>query len=138
MTRTAQYVLDTSAVIDLPEPHELAVDGAFLVSSITVAELNAGVHATDDPIKRANRIATLQWLARTVDVLPFTESAAQMYGQLYAMVLMAGRNPRSRLMDLLIASVAATHQLPLVTRNADAFRGLAPLVEVIDLAGSLG
>jgi toxin FitB len=132
VTRIARYLLDTSAVIDLPKPDELPVDGGFLVSSITVAELNAGVH-TADPIKRANRVATLQWLARTVDVLPFTESTAAMYGQLCAMVLAAGRNPRARQMDLLIASVAAVHRLPLVTRNADDFRGLAPLVEIVDL-----
>lgn len=83
----------------------------------------------------AVRIDRLQWLAETLDVLPLTESAGRMYGQLYAMVLAAGRNPRPRRMDLLIASVAAVHQLPLATRNAQDFAGLAPLVELIDLGG---
>ncbi|WP_245645767.1 type II toxin-antitoxin system VapC family toxin [Pseudonocardia acaciae] len=127
-------MLDTSAVIDLPAAG-LNESDEYLVSSITVAELNAGVHKTPDPIERAIRVDRLLWLAEALDVLPFTESAARMYGQLTALMLAAGRNPRPRRLDLLIASVAATHQVPLVTRNAKDFTGLAPLLEVVDLNG---
>lgn len=56
-----------------------------------------------------------------------------MYGQLYAMVLDGGRQPRGRRMDLLIAAVAAIHRIPLVTRNGADFTDLAPLVKVIAL-----
>jgi toxin FitB len=131
MTR---FLLDTSAVIDLPTSG-LALDDEYLVSAVTVAELNAGVHKATDPLELAIRINRLQWLAATLDVLALTESAGRMYGQLYAMVLAAGRDPRPRRMDLLIASVAAVHQLPLVTRNAKDFAGLAPLVELVELSG---
>ncbi len=127
-----RYLLDTSAVIDLPDSG-LGADDEYLVSSITVAELNAGVHQASDVLARSVRINRLMWLGDTLDVLPYSESAARMYGQLTAMALAAGRNPRPRRMDLLIASVAAVHQIPLVTHNAKDFRGLAPLVELIDL-----
>ena len=60
--------------------------------------------------------------------------STRMYGQLNAMMIAAGRNPRSRRMDLLIASVAATRKLPLVTHNTKDFAGLAPLVELVDLS----
>jgi toxin FitB len=133
MSRHARYVLDTSAVITLPRPHELEVDGEFVVSAITIAELNAGIVAARDPIKLADRVAKLHWLAGTVDVIPYSEVAARRYGELYAMVQAIGRNPRRRQMDLLIASVAVAHELPLVTRNADDFKGLSTALEVVDL-----
>jgi predicted nucleic acid-binding protein len=34
-------------------------------------------------------------------------------------------------MDLMIAAIASSRDLPLYTRNADAFRGLGDMVEVI-------
>lgn len=130
MTSPGQFLLDTSAVIDLPT--EIDPDAQYLVSSITVAELNAGIHTTASPVERAGRLARLQWVD-ALEPLPFTTMAARMYGQAYAMVLAAGRNPRPRRMDLLIASVAATHQLPLITRNGADFADLKPLVRVIAL-----
>ena len=129
MTR---YLLDTSAVID-PPGSKLESDAEYVISSITVAEFNAGIYTTNDIIERAVRVDRLLWLSDTFDVIPFTESAARMYGQLNAATLAAGRNPRGRRMDLLIASTAAVQQLPLVTYNAKDFAGLSPLVEVVDL-----
>lgn len=130
MTSPSQYLLDTSAVIDLPT--EIEPDAQFLVSSITVAELNAGIHTTASPVERASRLARLQWV-EALEPLPFTTVASRMYGQVYAMVLAAGRNPRPRRMDLLIASIAAAHQLPLITRNEADFADLKPLVQVVAL-----
>lgn len=132
MTR---FVFDTSVVID-PPSGGLHEDDEYVVSAVTVAELNAGVHKAADPVTRANRIDRLHWLTDTFDVLPFTESAGRMYGHLYALVLAIGRDPRPRRMDLLIASTAAAHHLPLVTRNPKDFVGLAPYVEVVGLSGS--
>jgi predicted nucleic acid-binding protein len=135
MSSRRQYLLDTSAVIDLPSKDAPIADGAeYLISSITVAELNAGIHHAPNPVERAVRLGRLQWVDQDFDPLPFTGATARMYGQLNALVIAAGRNPRSRHMDLLIAAVAATHQLPLVTRNAKDFAGLAPLVELVDLS----
>lgn len=134
-TSLSRVLLDTSAVIDLPDSADLPADAEFAISSITLAELSAGVHAAQRPRERAIRLARLQRVESSIASLPFTPMAARMYGQLYAMVLETGRKPRRRQMDLLIAAVAAIHQLPLVTRNADDFADLHPLVKIIALPG---
>jgi predicted nucleic acid-binding protein len=128
-----RYLLDTSAVIDLPSPAQITSDAEYLISSITLAELNAGIHAAKDPLQRADRLARLQWVSDTFDPLPFTVGAARTYGQLVALVLAAGRNPRPRRMDLLIASVAAHHRLPLLTHNPTDFADLSQLLILIGL-----
>ncbi|MGH3544387.1 MAG: type II toxin-antitoxin system VapC family toxin [Mycobacteriales bacterium] len=125
--------MDTSAVIELPtQGSDVEASAEYFISSITIAELNAGIHTTGDPIERARRLARLQW-ADAVDPLPYTRSTARLYGQPYAAVLAHGRNPRPRRIDLLVASVAATHRFPLVTRNPKDFAGLAPLVTLVGL-----
>ncbi|MFJ4102741.1 type II toxin-antitoxin system VapC family toxin [Amycolatopsis japonica] len=130
---TEAVLLDTSAVIALPRPEELALDAPAAISSITLAELAAGVHGAARPRDRASRLVRLQRVEARMVCLPFTPEAARMYGQLYAMVLDGGRQPRGRRMDLLIAAVAAIHRIPLVTRNGADFTDLAPLVKVIAL-----
>lgn len=118
-----RYLLDTSAVISRPTPEEVPDGTEFMISSITLAELNAGINAIADPVKRADRTARLQWISGEFIAIPFTRTEAIMYGQLAARVLAVGRSPRSRLTDLLIASVAATHRMPLITRNPKDFAG---------------
>jgi len=133
-------LLDTSAVIDLERINgkdvaaEIGCDLADLhpgISSVTLAELAAGPHATSDPAARAVRQARLQWAESTFDPLPFDADAARAYGVIYVLVTAMGRNPRRRLADLLIASVAVANGLPLVTRNPDDFAGLDSQVNVI-------
>ncbi|MGH3753720.1 MAG: type II toxin-antitoxin system VapC family toxin [Pseudonocardiaceae bacterium] len=133
MSEPQRYLLDTSAVIDLPSPAQITPDAEYLISSITLAELNAGIHAAKSPVQRAERLARLQWVSDTFDPLPFTVGAARMYGQLVALVIAAGRNPRPRRMDLLIASVAAFHRLPLLTHNSADFANLSPRLILIGL-----
>ncbi|MGH3815947.1 MAG: type II toxin-antitoxin system VapC family toxin [Pseudonocardiaceae bacterium] len=135
MSEPGRCLLDTSAVIDLPGPAQIRSDGEYLISSITLAALNSGIHTATNPIQRADRFARLQWVSDTFDPLPFTVGAARMYGQLVALVLAAGRNPRPRRMDLLIASVAAHHRLPLLTHNPADFADLSPLLILIELDG---
>lgn len=131
MTR---YLLDTSAIIDLPSADELQPDAEYEISSITVAELNSGIHSTQDGVERARRLARLQWVSDIFDPIPFTVPAARMYGQLVALVIAAGGNPRPKRMDLLIGSVAAINQLPLVTRNPKDFANLEPLLRMVPLS----
>lgn len=130
----SRVLLDTSAVISPPSPEALPPRAEVAISAITLAELSAGVHAAANPRERAVRLVRLQRVEASLQTLQFTPEAARMYGHLYAMVLDAGRNPRPRRMDLLIASVAAVHKLPLATHNAADFAGLAPLVQVIALS----
>lgn len=130
--RRQRGIIDTSVVIDLDQidPAELPVEVA--ISSITLAELAAGPHATPDGQERARRQDRLQRTEAAFDPLPFDSDAARAYGRVYAAALAAGRKARgTRAVDLLIAATACSAQLPLYTRNPEDFRGLADLVEVI-------
>ena len=107
-------------------PVELAV------SSVTLAELAAGPHATDDPDERARRQDRLERAQAMFDPLPFARDAARAYGRVYSAVRSAGRrSPGRRFADLLIAATALAAELPIYTRNPKDFRGLERLLEVV-------
>lgn len=130
--RPARGILDTSVVIDLEhiEPSQLPVEVA--VSSITMAELAAGPHATTDPEERARRQDRLQRAEAAFDPLPFDAEASRAYGRIYAAVVAAGRKARgARALDLLIAATACASGLPLYTRNPDDFQAIGSLVKVV-------
>ncbi len=74
---------------------------------------------TDDPIRRAGRVAVLQHVEATFGPLPYDQSAARLYSQICAAVRTAGWEPRRRTSDLMIAATAASNQLPLYTANPD-------------------
>lgn len=131
-TRLARGILDTSIVIDLDriDPTELPREVA--VTSITMAELAAGPHATTDAAERARRQDRLQRAEAAFDPLPFDAAAARAYGRIYAAVIAQGRKVRgARAVDLLIAAVACAVELPLCTRNPDDFRALDGLVTIV-------
>jgi predicted nucleic acid-binding protein len=129
--RHEQGLADTSVVIDLPFIDESELPAQVAVSTITLAELAAGPHATPDLDERARRQDRLQRAATTFDALSFDEDAARAYGRIYAAVRGKGRKARGRrAFDLLIAATALSTGLPLYTRNPDDFAGLDGLVEV--------
>lgn len=103
----------------------------MVISSVTLAELSAGPHHTDDPAERARRTSILQHTESTFDPLPFDAEAARAYGLVAAAVLALGRKPRARFADLMIASVARANQLPLYTTNPHDFEGLDDLITVV-------
>jgi predicted nucleic acid-binding protein len=55
------------------------------------------------------------------------------YGRLTAAGVAAGRRPRRRVMDLLIAATAQAHGARSYTRNVRDFAGLDGLVDVIEV-----
>jgi predicted nucleic acid-binding protein len=124
-------VVDTNviAALKLYDPSELP--DAMLITSVTLGELSYGPHATDDPVKRAGRMAMLQYVEATFDSLPYDQDAARLYGQICAAVRAAGREPRKRSADLMIAATAASNRLPLYTANPDDFKGAEGYVEVV-------
>jgi predicted nucleic acid-binding protein len=123
-------LLDTSVLVD----HD-CIDAARLpeesaIAAVTLAELNAGPHATKDDAERARRQDRLLWVAANWDPLPFDASAARAYGLVFAATRRAGRTSRARLADLLIASTAIANGLPVYTRNPDDFTGLEELLRI--------
>lgn len=130
--RRPRGLLDTSVIIDLErlDPEQLPIESA--VSAITMAELAAGPHATQDPDERARRQDRLQRAEAVFDPLPFDSEASRAYGRVYAAVVGAGRKARgARAVDLLIAATACSAGLPLYTRNPGDFRALHELVEIV-------
>jgi len=128
-------LIDTSVVIDLERvaPGELPPELA--IAAVTLAELAAGPHATNDPSERARRQERLQRAEATFDALAFDASAARAYGRVYAEVVASGRKPRgARALDLLIAATALAAGLPLYTRNPSDFDGVGDLVDVADVS----
>ncbi|MGH3233428.1 MAG: type II toxin-antitoxin system VapC family toxin [Streptosporangiaceae bacterium] len=128
-------VLDTSiiAALRLYDPAELPE--TFLITAITLGELSYGPHATDDPLKRAGRVAVLQHVEATFEPLSYDHHAARFYGQICAAVRASGRQPRKRASDLMIAATAASNALPLYTANPDDFHGSEGFVELVGVQG---
>ncbi len=131
MGELRRALLDTSVVIDLPVLPPDVLPAELVVSAVTLAELAAGPHATDDVAERAARQQRLQWVEATFDPLPFDAAAARAYGRVVAAVRAAGRSSRRRVLDLQIAAVAAANGLPLVTRNPDDFADLGAVLPVV-------
>jgi predicted nucleic acid-binding protein len=125
-------VLDTSVVIDLDSIDVSLLPAEVAVTAMTMAELAAGPHAAADPAERARRQDRLQRTEAAFSPLPFDADAARAYGRVYAAVVAAGRNARgARAVDLMIAAVACSVELPLYTRNPNDFAALDGLVEII-------
>jgi predicted nucleic acid-binding protein len=132
--RVERGVIDTSVVIDLDRLDPATLPASIAVSAVTLAELAAGPHATDDPDERARRQSRLQSVEAVFEALPFDADAARAYGRVYAAVRAAGRTAHGRrVVDLLIAATALAAGVPLYTRNPDDFRGLEGLLEVVGI-----
>ncbi|MEV4897810.1 type II toxin-antitoxin system VapC family toxin [Nonomuraea sp. NPDC055795] len=132
MSRRDRGILDTNivAAFKLFDPAELPVEAA--ITAVTLGELSRGPYATDDPVKRARRIAVLQHVeAAFGDPLPYDAESARMFGQACALVYAMARRPRGRTSDLMIAAIAAANELPLYTANPKDFDGLDQLVQVV-------
>ncbi len=121
-------ILDTSAVI-AEDVEPLA--GELAISTITLAELHFGVLVAKHAKVRGERLRRLLALKRSFDALPFGDAVAESYGVVAAAVVEAGRQPRARVMDLLIAATAHAHSARLYTRNSDDFAGLDGLIEIV-------
>jgi predicted nucleic acid-binding protein len=138
--RHLQGLLDTNIVIlrRWIDPNELPDEMA--ISAITLAELSAGPHevrgnseqsAYDEHAERARRLEILQRVENEFDPIPFDAEAARIYGRVAAAVIGAGRKPRGRFADLMIASIAIAEGLPLFTTNPKDFVGLEALLTIV-------
>lgn len=123
-------ILDTRVVIaDQVAP----IPGVLAISAITLAELNFGVLVAKTTEVRAERLRRLSLLLQRFDALPVDDAVSVSYGRLAAAVVDAGRQPRRRVTDLLIAATAHAHGAQLYTRNVQDFAGREGLVDVIEV-----
>jgi predicted nucleic acid-binding protein len=120
-------ILDTSIVVT---DDVIPLPGILAISSATLAELHFGVLVARSNTTRAERLRRLSILQRQFDALPVDEAVAASYGQIASAVVDAGRQPRARTMDLIIAATAHAHSAMLYTRNPKDFVGLEDLIEV--------
>ena len=127
----SRALLDTRVVIDLADIDIDLLPEQLFISTVTVAELAAGVHAARDVFTRAVRLRRLQWVESSFDPLPFDIPAAHCYAELFGMAHDAGRQPRRRVADLFIAAIAVANGMPLITRNHDDFSDLKSVVDVV-------
>jgi predicted nucleic acid-binding protein len=124
-------LVDTSVVVDLDRIAADELPEEIAITAVTLAELAAGPHATEDSIERARRQDRLQRAEATFDPISFDAEAARACGRVYAQVAAGGRKARGRrAVDLLVAATALATELPLYTRNPSDFDGLGALIEV--------
>lgn len=113
---------------DVPE-----IPGLLAISAVSLAELHFGALLATDDGQRAARQRRLATVERAFPALPVDAAVARAYGELAVAVVRAGRQPRRRTADLLIAATARVHGARLVTRNPGDVAGLEALVEVVEL-----
>ena len=138
-----QGLLDTNIVILRKWINPAQLPDEMAISAVTLAELSAGPHEVrhndeqdiyDEHAERARRLEILQRAESDFDPVPFDAEAARIFGRVTAAVIAAGRRPRGRLADLMIAATAIAEGLPLFTTNPGDFNGLGTLMLVIPVA----
>jgi predicted nucleic acid-binding protein len=131
---TARYprgLGDTNILICLERLRADQLPAELLISTVSLAELSAGVHSAEDAVERARRVTRVQRVEATFSPLPFDTEAARHYGVIVAEVISIGRKPRERVADLMIASIAAANSIPLFTTNPADFHGVESVVTVV-------
>ena len=123
-----QYLLDTNIISHIMQGRDndllnrltkVAV-GQVAMSSVTLAELEYGLHRRGQPTRLRN--ALTQVLLR-IDVLPWDEQAAVYYGELCNSLESQGINLSD--FDMMIAAHAASVKSTLVSRD-NAFSQIPP------------
>ncbi len=113
-------LLDTSFVISLARGEDVTLADPpeeAAISVVTLCGLHHGVLVATDE-QRPGRLATLVFAERRFASLPVDTRIAPRYGQLVAAARRRGRK-KLRTADALIAATAASHGLPLITRDRD-------------------
>lgn len=95
MDDSPRDIFDTSVLIDLDSVAAEHLPDEMAIAAVSLAELAAGPHATEDLAERARRQDRLQRMEATFHSLSFDAEAARAYAQIYATVVAVGRKPPS-------------------------------------------
>jgi tRNA(fMet)-specific endonuclease VapC len=115
-----RYMLDTNVVSHIMQGRDAGLlarltgvpVGKAVISSVTLAELEYGLHRKGQPVRLKN--ALIQVLLR-MDVLPWDERVATCYGELCATLEAQGINLSD--IDMMIAAHASAVDATLVSRD---------------------
>ncbi|MCW2310319.1 type II toxin-antitoxin system VapC family toxin [Rhodoferax antarcticus] len=127
---TQRYMLDTNVVSHIMQGRDAALlalltqvpVGQVVISSVTLAELEYGLHRKGQPVRLKN--AMTQVLLH-MDVLPWDESVARCYGVLCSTLEAQGINLSD--LDMMIAAHAVAVDATLVSRDKAFAQVPAPL-----------
>ncbi len=120
-------LLDTSVVIELPILSKEDLPTFPAISVITLAELSMGPEVSKTSDERHKRQLVLQQTEASFDPLPFDAACARRFAIVAGSLRQSGRKTQARAFDALIAATALAHNIPLYTRNAHDFEGIAGL-----------
>ena len=112
-------LLDTSAIIAIETDRPVdfgSLPLRQLVSTITLGELEYGVHAATSAEMRSARMRTLTTISR-LEALPVDRESTGHWGRLRYRLREEGRHINVN--DLWIASIALAHDLPVITQDRD-------------------
>lgn len=117
---TQRYMLDTNVVSHIMQGRDAALllrlsqvpVGQVVISSVTLAELEYGLHRKGQPARLKSAMA--QVLLR-MDVLPWDEAVARCYGAFCSTLEARGINLSD--LDMMIAAHAAAVDATLVSRD---------------------
>lgn len=130
-------VLDTDTLSELSRGNPvvqgralayLADFGRLTITAVTVFERLRGYRVAiraGKPFER--QLQAFEALVASCIVLPFDQGAASVAAEIWSATT---RSQRQQLGDILIAAVAVSRQLPLVTRNKRDFEGLAKAARI--------
>lgn len=115
-----RYMLDTNVVSHIMQGRDAALlvhltqvpVGQVVISSVTLAELEYGLHRKGHPVRLKNAMA--QVLLR-IDVLPWDETVARCYGAFCSTLEAQGVNLSD--LDMMIAAHAVAVDATLVSRD---------------------
>jgi predicted nucleic acid-binding protein len=112
--------------------------GRLTITAVTVFERMRGYRvAIRDGKPFEPQMQAFQALAANCIVLPFDQEAAHVAAEIWSAV---ARRHRQQLGDILIASIAVSRQLPLVTRNKRDFERLSKAsgvdLRIVDWSGA--
>lgn len=127
--------LDTNLLIQRPRFEALPEgEHTFAVSALAMAKLTEGLFSASPEVAGRAGIDLIDIRSVFGDGVPFGAREAEVYREVCAAVVGAGRSvTRARRMDMMIAAVAVSDGAALATRNTSDFGGLESVLTVLEL-----